>query len=71
MKTRQHWDDYIDAYEDMLNATSHADARWHLIPADHNWYRDHVIASVVVKALEDLNMKWPKLNRDLAKVLIK
>src|SRR5580765_5172018 len=36
LSTRQHWDDYIDAYEDMLNATSHEQARWHLIPADRN-----------------------------------
>ncbi len=71
MKTRQRWDDYIDAYEDMLNATSHPDARWHVVPADHNWYRDHVIASVVVKALEHLHMKWPKLGKDLAKLRIK
>src|ERR1019366_10101230 len=37
MNTRQHWDNYIDAYEDMLNATSHPHARWHVVPADRNW----------------------------------
>src|SRR5262245_21163392 len=36
LKTRQHWDDFIQAYEDMLNKTSHSDARWHLVPADRN-----------------------------------
>jgi polyphosphate kinase 2 (PPK2 family) len=55
----------------MLNATSHPDARWNLIPADRNWYRDHVIATTVVKALEELHMKWPKLGKGLAKVRIK
>lgn len=69
--TRQRWDDYIDAYEDMLNATSHPDARWNLVPADRNWYRDHVIATTVVKALEQLHMKWPKLGKGLANVRIK
>src|SRR5476649_101481 len=48
LTTRQHWDDYIDAYEDMLNATSHREARWHLVPADRNWYRDYVVARTVV-----------------------
>jgi PPK2 family polyphosphate:nucleotide phosphotransferase len=71
MATRQHWDDYIDAYEDMLNATSHAAARWHLVPADHNWYRDYVIATTVLNALEELHMKWPTLSKGLAGIRIK
>ena len=71
LTTRQHWDDYIDAYEDMLNATSHPAARWHLVPADRNWYRDHVIAATVVHALEALDLKWPKPTEDLSKIRIK
>jgi PPK2 family polyphosphate:nucleotide phosphotransferase len=70
LETRQRWDDYIKAYEDMLNATSHADAPWHLIPADRNWYRDHIIARTVVHAMEDLKMKWPKPKEDLSKIRI-
>lgn len=58
--TRQHWDDYIDAYEDMINATSHPAARWHVIPADRNWYRDHVIATAVDRAMTGLKLAWPK-----------
>jgi PPK2 family polyphosphate:nucleotide phosphotransferase len=71
LTTRQHWDDYIEAYEDMLNATSHPDARWHLIPADRNWYRDYVVTATVVRAFENLKMKWPKPTEDLSKVRIK
>ncbi len=71
LSTRQHWDDYIVAYEDMLNATSHKDAPWHLIPADRNWYRDHVIAHIVVRAIENLKMKWPKPKEDLSRIRIK
>jgi PPK2 family polyphosphate:nucleotide phosphotransferase len=71
MTTRQHWSDYIDSYQDMLNATSHAPARWHIVPADRNWYRDYVVADAVVKALEGLRMKWPKLGKGLAKTRIK
>jgi PPK2 family polyphosphate:nucleotide phosphotransferase len=58
--TRKHWDDYADAYEDMLNETSHPDARWHIVPADHNWYRDRVIADAVATALTALKLKWPQ-----------
>ena len=71
VKSRQHWDDYIDAYEDMLNRTSHKHARWHIIPADRNWYRDHLIAQVVVDAMDALKMKWPEPKEDLSKVKIK
>lgn len=70
LETREHWEDYQQAYEDMLNATSHEAARWHLIPADRNWYRDYLIARTVVHAMEDLNMKWPKPKEDLSKVKV-
>lgn len=71
LKTRQHWDDYIDAYEDMLNATSHPLAPWHIVPADRNWYRDYVVATTVVRALERLHMTWPESEEDLSKVKFK
>ena len=71
LATRQHWDDYVGAYEDMLNATSHAAARWHIVPADRNWYRDFVVATAVVEALEALHLKWPKPREDLSKIRIR
>ncbi|MEO6246881.1 MAG: PPK2 family polyphosphate kinase [Opitutaceae bacterium] len=70
LKTRQHWDDYIDAYEDMLNATSHPAARWHIIPADRNWYRDQMVAEILVRAIKRLKLKWPKPAEDLSKIRI-
>ena len=70
LTTRQHWDDYHAAYEDMLNATSHPAARWHLIPADRNWYRDYLIATTVVRALESLHLKWPKRCQDFADIRV-
>ncbi len=69
--TRQRLVDYIGAYEDMLNATSHDAAPWHIVPADHNWYRDHVIAKTVLQEMEKLRMKWPKAKEDLSKVRFK
>jgi PPK2 family polyphosphate:nucleotide phosphotransferase len=68
LATRQRWDDYVDAYEDMLNATSHKLAPWHLVPSDRNWYRDYVITQAVVRAMEGPKMKWPKPAEDLSKV---
>ena len=71
LKSRQKWSDYIDAYEDMLNKTSHDDAPWHIIPADRNWYRDYVITKTVVRALEGLKMTWPKPKEDFSKIRVK
>ena len=70
LETRKHWDDYMEAYEDMLNATSHKSAPWHLVPANRNWYRDYVIAQTVVHAMERLKMKWPQPKEDLSKIRI-
>ena len=71
LETRKHWDFYHDAYEEMINQTSHSDAPWHLVPADRNWYRDHVIARAAVEALEKLKMKWPKPREDLSRIRIR
>ena len=71
LRMRQHWADYMDAYEEMLNKTSHQAARWHLVPADRNWYRNHVIANAVVRAMEGLHMKWPKPKNGASKIRIK
>lgn len=70
LETRRHWNDYMRAYEDMINKTSHPDAPWHLIPADRNWYRNYLIARIVVQAMEALKMKWPKAKEDLSKFKI-
>lgn len=71
LKTRKYWDDYQVAYQDVLNKCSTRENPWHLVPADHKWYRDHVISKAVVRALEDLKLKWPKPKEDFSKIRIK
>jgi len=56
---REHWEDYIKAYEDMLSLTSTDHAPWYVIPSDRKWYRNLTIASVIVKKLKSLNMTFP------------
>ncbi|MEO7678288.1 MAG: PPK2 family polyphosphate kinase [Verrucomicrobiota bacterium] len=70
LQTRKHWDDYMEAYEQMLNATSHSAAPWHLIPANRNWYRNFLVARTVTDALEKLKMKWPRPKEDLSKIKV-
>ena len=67
---RKQWKPYHRAYEDAINATSHPAAPWHIVPADRNWYRDHVVADAVLKAMEGLRLKWPKAKSDLSGIRI-
>ena len=56
---REHWDAYQSAYEDMVSETSTGWAPWYVVPADHKWYRDYVVARVMVDVLEQLDPQWP------------
>lgn len=71
LKMRGLWNDYQAAYGEVINRCSTEYALWHVVPANHKWYRDFVIARTVVKALERLKMKWPKPAEDLSKIKIK
>jgi PPK2 family polyphosphate:nucleotide phosphotransferase len=70
LETRRLWKDYMHAYEDVLNATSHEAARWHVVPSDRNWYRNYVVACTVMEAMDALHLKWPKPKEDLSKIRI-
>jgi PPK2 family polyphosphate:nucleotide phosphotransferase len=70
LKERAYWDDYIQAYQDAINETSTEWAPWHVIPANHNWYRNLSAASIIVKALEDLKLRYPDPAQDLDKIVI-
>ena len=58
---RGRWDEYMGAYEDMIRATSRPHAPWYVVPADHKWFARLVVASAVIKALEDLDLAFPKV----------
>jgi PPK2 family polyphosphate:nucleotide phosphotransferase len=64
------WDEYIKAYEEALSRTSQKHAPWYVVPADKKWYRNLVVATVLVKALEDLKIRIPQAEEDLKGVVI-
>jgi PPK2 family polyphosphate:nucleotide phosphotransferase len=68
---RNYWDDYVRAYEDALTKCSSECAPWYIIPADKKWFRNLAVSQIIVEALDSLDMKYPKLNFDPAKVVIK
>ncbi len=67
---RARWDDFMDAYETALSRTSQKHAPWYIVPADRKWYRNLVVAEVLVQALEDLEIKTPEPEEDLKGVVI-
>lgn len=67
---REKWDDYIAAYEAVLTETSTDDSPWFIVPADRKWYRDLVISSAIIEALEGLGVDWPDPESDLAGVIV-
>lgn len=71
VKMRAHWEKFQEAFEEAINRCSTPYAPWHIVPANHKWYRDYVIASTVVEAMEQLNLKWPKPREDLSKIRIR
>jgi PPK2 family polyphosphate:nucleotide phosphotransferase len=60
MKERERWDEYQQAYEDAVNATSTGWAPWYVVPADHRWYRNYVVARVVAGTLEAMGPRFPE-----------
>ncbi len=71
LKMRDRWDDFQQAYEDAINHCSTKHAPWHIVPANRKWFRDHVVAHTVVKAIEALDLKWPKCKDDVSRIRIK
>lgn len=68
---RKHWDDYMRAYEACLSATSTADSPWFVIPADDKKNARLLISQVIVDALQDLKMSYPKVSAARRKELLK
>ncbi|HWY02789.1 MAG TPA: polyphosphate kinase 2 family protein [Candidatus Acidoferrum sp.] len=66
---RKYWEDYQDAYEDMIRNTSSAEAPWYVVPADNKWFTRLVVSTVLVDTLEGLKLAYPKVDEAKRKEL--
>jgi PPK2 family polyphosphate:nucleotide phosphotransferase len=66
---RGFWDDYQDAYEDMIQNTAAKDAPWYVVPADNKWFTRLVVAAAVADTLASLNLHYPKVDKAKLKEL--
>ena len=62
LEERAHWDDYLRAYEEALNATSRPWAPWYAIPADDKPFMRAAVADIVVRTLEGLDLAYPTVS---------
>src|SRR5499426_3314295 len=69
-KEREHWDEYMEAYEDMIRNTATKRAPWYVVPADNKWFTRVVVAAAVIDALSSLDLTYPTISdakrKDLA-----
>lgn len=70
LEDRAHWDDYISAYQDALAKTATPWAPWYVVPANRKWFRNLVVATALVDALEALKIKDPQPAEDLSDVVV-
>jgi PPK2 family polyphosphate:nucleotide phosphotransferase len=62
---RAFWEDYMNAYQSAIEETSTPDAPWHVVPANKKWYARIAVQQLLLGALEDLHLEWPKAEFDV------
>ncbi len=65
------WDDYIEAYQDALSATSTKHAPWHIIPADHKWVARSLVSEILTDTIRRLDLEFPQLTKEQCATLVK
>lgn len=64
MAERNHWDEYQEAYEDMIRNTATKESPWYVLPADNKWFTRVVAAAAVVHTLASLGLAYPKVGKE-------
>lgn len=62
MVERESWDQYMEAFQDMVNNTSTTDCPWYVIPCDKKWFAREVISEIIIQTLEAINPQYPKVD---------
>jgi len=66
---RDYWDDYMKAYEQMIQETATKHAPWYVVPADNKWFTRVVVASAVIETLASLDLAYPEVDQSKLKEL--
>jgi len=63
-REREHWGDYMHAYEQMVRHTSQAHAPWFVVPADNKWFTRLVVAAAVIDTLQGMDLAYPEIDAE-------
>ena len=66
---REHWSEYMAAYEDMIRHTASEEAPWYVVPADNKWFTRLVVGAAIIETLASLNLSYPQVSKDKRKEL--
>ena len=66
LKEREYWDQYMEAYQDMLHKCSTGCAPWYVIPANKKWFRNLAVSQILCQELEAMKLRFPKPIADLS-----
>ena len=64
IKERAYWDNYMQAYEEMIQNTATKEAPWYVVPADNKWFTRIVVASAIIETLDSLDLHYPVVSKD-------
>jgi PPK2 family polyphosphate:nucleotide phosphotransferase len=71
LEERKLWDDYQNAYQEAISATSTKKAPWFIVPADDKWYTRIVIAEILFQKINELDISYPLVSDETKKALAK
>lgn len=64
VRDRGYWNEYMSAYEDMIQHTSTEESPWYVIPADNKAYARIAVASAIISALDQMELEYPKVSKE-------
>jgi PPK2 family polyphosphate:nucleotide phosphotransferase len=64
VREREHWGDYMKAYEAAIRATAAPHAPWYVVPADRKWFTRLVVVAAIARALEGLGLHYPEVTQE-------
>jgi PPK2 family polyphosphate:nucleotide phosphotransferase len=66
LEERKYWENYAEAYEDVFTQTGKKSCPWYVVPANERWFRDYLVLKIIVSAMEQLDLKYPKIDIDVS-----
>ena len=69
LKERAYWDEYMDAYEEMIQRTATRAAPWYVVPANNKWFTHLVVAGAIIETLDSLGLDFPEVTVEQRKAL--